>query len=259
MEPMNWNCPYCGRAQVVTKETFDRIEVTIDNSLSKHGPIGGRITTIVCSNKDCREVSLGFALHKTVTLGGDYRRQFATPALHAWPLLPESSAKPQPDYIPEPILENYKQACRIRDLSPNASATMSRRCLQGMIRNFCKITKLTLAKEIGHLKELLDGGNGPLGVSHDTMDAIDHTRQLGNIGAHMEEDINLILDVEPTEAQALIGLIELLFEEWYVAKHERESKLKKLGVIVDKKNAKKEEAKLSSSAETPSAPKSDRG
>ena len=34
----------------------------------------------------------------------------------------------------------------------------------------------------------------------------------------------------PDEAQALIDLIEILFEEWYVAKHVREGKLKKLGV-----------------------------
>ena len=61
------------------------------------------------------------------------------------------------------------------------------------------------------------------------MDAIGHVRRIGSIGAHMEKDINLILDVEPDEAQALIDLIELLFEEWYVASHVREERLKNWG------------------------------
>ena len=51
----------------------------------------------------------------------------------------------------------------------------------------------------------------------------------------MEGDINLIIDVEPSEAQALIELIKILFEEWYVARHERDAKLERLEVMVGKK------------------------
>ena len=128
-----------------------------------------------------------------------------------------------------------------------------------MIRDFCGISKQTLAQEINTLRVNVDEGKGPQGVSHDTMDAIDHIRQIGNIGAHMEKDINLILDVEPNEAQALINLIELLFEEWYVAKHVREEKLKKLGVVVENKKAKKAQAKLSPPPEMLPAPEPDGG
>ena len=35
-------------------------------------------------------------------------------------------------------------------------------------------------------------------------------RKVGNIGAHMEKDINVIVDVDPDEAQHLIGLITFL-------------------------------------------------
>ena len=89
------------------------------------------------------------------------------------------------------------------------------------------------------------------------MGAIDHVRHVGNIGAHMEKDINLILDVEPDEAQALINLIELLFEEWYVAKHVREARLMKLGMVVDKKREKKAQAALAAPPEKLPAPKPD--
>ena len=113
-----------------------------------------------------------------------------------WRLLPPSSAKPQPDCIPQPIRDDYYEACAIRDLSPKASATITRRCLQGMIRDFCGISKHRLIYEISELRERVDQGRAPPGVQPDTVDAIDHVRQIGNIGAHMEADINVIVDAD---------------------------------------------------------------
>ena len=60
-------------------------------------------------------------------------------------------------------------------------------------------------------------------------------RSIGNIGAHMEKDINVIVDVEPTEAAALVKLIEYLIEDWYVNKHEREEHLKGIVALKDAK------------------------
>jgi hypothetical protein len=78
--------------------------------------------------------------------------------IHRWPLLPESSAKPLPDFIPQALREDYSQACRIRDLSPKASATLSRRVLQGMIRDFCGIARKRLVDEIRELRRQVDAG-----------------------------------------------------------------------------------------------------
>jgi hypothetical protein len=44
----------------------------------------------------------------------------------------------------------------------------------------------------------------------------------------MEKDINIIVDVEPDEAQLLIGLLEMLFDGWYIATNERKERLKKI-------------------------------
>jgi hypothetical protein len=71
---------------------------------------------------------------------------------------------------------------------------------------------------------LLEGGHAPQGVSSDSIDAIDGLRKVGNIGAHMEKDINVLVDVDPNEAQALIELIESLFDEWYVARDKRQKR-----------------------------------
>ena len=158
------------------------------------------------------------------------------PTLFAeWRLLPPSSAKPQPDYIPKGLRNDYEEACAIRDLNPKASATLTRRCLQGMIRDFCDITKKRLVEEINELRRQVSAGQAPAGVQANSVEAIDHVRGIGNIGAHMEADINVIIDVDPDEAQVLIGLVELLFAEWYVAREQRKQGLEKLRTIAAEK------------------------
>jgi hypothetical protein len=154
-----------------------------------------------------------------------------------WLLLPASSAKPQPDLIPQPIRDDYYEACAIRDLSPKASATITRRCLQGMIRDFCGLSKRRLIDEIDELRERVATGRAPLGVQPDTVDAIDDIRKIGNIGAHMEADINVIVDVDANEAQVLIELVELLFLEWYVARAARADRLANLKSIAEGKKS----------------------
>lgn len=129
------------------------------------------------------------------------------------PIRPISSARQFPKYIPEAIRQDYEEACAIVNLSPKASATLSRRCLQGMIRDFWGISKSRLVDEINELQSKIPAQQWKV---------IDGIRRIGNIGAHMEKDINLIVDIDPDEAQKLIKLIEHLLEQWYVNRHEQD-------------------------------------
>lgn len=127
---------------------------------------------------------------------------------------PISLAKKFPDYVPENIRQDYEEACAIVDLSPKASATLSRRCLQAMIRDFWNIKgKKRLVDEI----DALEGK-----VPADQWNILNSLRRLGNIGAHPEADVNLIIDINPGDAQKLISVIELLIKQWYINRHERE-------------------------------------
>ena len=159
------------------------------------------------------------------TEGGNQRK-----AKKNWQLVPELQAKVFPDYIPAPLLADYQEACLILDKSPKASATLSRRCLQGMIRDFWGITKSRLVDEVDELHSKVDS---------DTWGAIDSLRKLGNIGAHMEKDINLIVDVDPDEARLLIGLIETLLTEWYVSRHNRLQRMSKIKSLAAGKEQKR--------------------
>lgn len=150
--------------------------------------------------------------------------------IQEWTLIPASDAKVFPDYVPGGIRLDYAEACAIKKLSPKASATLARRCLQGMIRDFWKVSKPRLIDEIEAIKDKLD----PL-----TWQAIDAVRSVGNIGAHMEKDINVIIDVDPDEAAQLIGLIELLIKDWYITRYERQERLKGIAGLASAKKAAK--------------------
>jgi hypothetical protein len=232
----NWKCPYCGHAQVLDSKRLRQGWVQQYVQGWKHGNLAIFTSIIVCSNDDCRELTMESAIAPFDSSDDTVGKPIAR-----WNLLPASSAKPQPDYIPEPIRHDYFEACAIRDLSPKASATIVRRCLQGMIRDFCGISKRRLIDEIDELRARVQSNNAPSGVQPDAVDAIDHVRGIGNIGAHMEADINVIIDVDANEAQILIELTELLFEEWYVAREARTKRLGQLKFIAD---AKKDQKKL---------------
>jgi hypothetical protein len=238
MNEFNWECPYCRSRQTVTDPKYHVSEDRIDVGDNADGNVGFRAISIGCSNPECKKVTVIFE-YGTVN-------QYSDGGYHSWQktilgrqFIPDSAAKPQPEYIPEPIRNDYAEACLIRDLSPKASATLSRRCLQGMIRDFCKVSKSRLVDEVSTLKAMVDAGSAPAGVSADSIDAIDALRKIGNIGAHMEKDINIIVDVDPNEAQALIELIESLFDEWYIARHKRQQRFAKVAQVATQKEADK--------------------
>lgn len=136
-------------------------------------------------------------------------------------IAPRTARKSYPDYIPKQIRKDYEEACLIADLSPKASATLSRRCLQGMIRDFFKVKKDSLCDEICAIADLP-------GMSANQVSALNALRKIGNIGAHPERDINLIVDVDEDEANLMISLIEFFIQNWYIQRHDEEEMMNKI-------------------------------
>lgn len=226
MQPFHWNCPFCNRDTTITDSDL-MIDNFIFNRENKHGKRAFTSFLIACPNPKCKEFTYALTMSSVKFYDG---RWTSDNALQTWNIIPLSQAKIFPAYIPKPVLDDYSEACLIRDLSPKASATLSRRCLQGMIRDFWGIKKSRLIDEIEELKGKVESL---------TWDAIDAVRKIGNIGAHMEKDINVIVDVEPEEAGKLIELIELLLKDWYIGRFEREQRLKAIVAVKDAKDAAK--------------------
>jgi len=228
MTPFPWTCPYCGRATTIAAERFSVGQHGFDHA-NKHGAQLISTQVVICPNPDCRESEITAALFERGIEAGHWVP--VGDSLRRWYLKPSSIAKVFPDYIPRPILEDYEETCLIRDLSPKASATLARRCLQGILRDFWKVKPGRLVDEIKQIKDRTD----PL-----TWEAIDSVRKIGNIGAHMENDINLIVEVDPNEAKLLIGLIETLIRDWYIAKAERQKQLCRIKAIAEEKQEARE-------------------
>ena len=96
-------------------------------------------------------------------------------------------------------------------MSPKASAALSRRCLQNLLRDAAKVKHSDLSKEI---QEVLDSNALP---SH-LAESIDSIRIIGNFGAHPNKSLSTgeILPVEPHEAEWNLEVLEELFDFYYV-------------------------------------------
>ena len=118
---------------------------------------------------------------------------------------------PLPADVPEQYAQDYKEACLVLPDSPKASAALSRRCLQNVLRAIPKVKPSDLSKEID---EILNSKQLP---SH-LADAIDAIRVLGNFAAHPIKSTNTgaIVEVEEGESEWLLDVLEGLFDFYFV-------------------------------------------
>lgn len=96
-------------------------------------------------------------------------------------------------------------------VSPKASAALSRRCLQAILRDKAGVKPGNLVKEI---EEVINSKTLPSYLS----DSIDAIRNIGNFAAHEIKSITTgeVVDVEPGEVEWLLDVLESLFEFYFV-------------------------------------------
>ena len=121
------------------------------------------------------------------------------------------SRSPLSDDVPEKFSEDYREACLVLSNSPKASAALSRRCLQNLVREAARVKPSNLSNEID---ELLSSGGLPSYLA----DGIDAIRNIGNFAAHPIKSTNTgeIVGVEPGEAEWLLDLLERFFDFYFV-------------------------------------------
>jgi hypothetical protein len=184
----------------------------------------------VCPNPDCRKITITNSLYMSKYSELKGYTPDTSLLLNHQKFQPRTNHMIVPDYVPKAIKSDYEEACAVLSDSPKASAALCRRCLQGMIRDFWGVVKSRLIDEIMELKSKVDT---------ETWESIDSVRTIGNIGAHMEKDVNLIIDVESDEAELLIQLIEMLIRDWYIQREQRKIAALKIKKVAAEKEAKK--------------------
>lgn len=118
---------------------------------------------------------------------------------------------PVPPQVPAVIAQDFKEACLVFPFSAKASAALSRRCLQNLLRTLDYVKHGDLHDEI---QQVLDSNTLPSMLS----DSIDAIRQIGNFAAHPKKSISTgeIVDVEPGEAEWNLDILESLFDYYFV-------------------------------------------
>src|SRR4030088_3523806 len=103
--------------------------------------------------------------------------------------------------------------------SPKASAALSRRCLQTILREHARVKPQDLSKEID---EVLASKQLPTHLAND----IDAVRHYGNFAAHPIKSTSSgeIFSVEPGEAEWQLDLLEGLFDFYFVGPAESKRK-----------------------------------
>ncbi|HUU47108.1 MAG TPA: DUF4145 domain-containing protein [Acidobacteriota bacterium] len=150
-----------------------------------------------------------------------YRGQFERPGGGQWYMRPGASGRfivPQvpsrtrfAGEIPPEFKQDYDEAAAVLPVSPQASAALSRRCLQNIIRNRAGITEKSLYHEI---EALLESRTLPSFYA----DYLHRVREMGNIGAHpiTSETTAEIVRVEPDEAEICLAAVEGLFDFYFI-------------------------------------------
>ncbi len=126
-----------------------------------------------------------------------------------WPKAP--SRTPLPEEVPVNFAQDYAEACLVLADSPKASAALSRRCLQHILREKAGVKKADLADEI---QQVIDSGKLPSHLS----ESLDAVRNIGNFAAHpiKSKTSGEVVDVEPGEAEWNLDVLEALFDFFFV-------------------------------------------
>jgi hypothetical protein len=141
-------------------------------------------------------------------LNAAYERQHCMPIF----FYPRSVARePLDPSVPEDFSGAYVEACDVLNISPKASAALSRRCLQHILRDCAKVKPGSLDNEI---QQILGTKTLPSHIA-DSLDAI---RTVGNFAAHPLKGTSSgeVLDVESGEAEWNLDTVEALLDFYFV-------------------------------------------
>lgn len=130
-------------------------------------------------------------------------------------VFPTGSARPAaPKEVPPDVASDHAEAAKVLPLSPKASAALSRRCLQAVLRQ-AGYNQKDLAKQIDAVLAEPDGSKTlPSGLRM----IVDAVRNFGNFAAHTITDQTTlqIIDVEPAEAEYCLDVLDAVFDHYYV-------------------------------------------
>jgi hypothetical protein len=210
---MNIDCPHCHRA--ITLNTNEAV-VYVSNPNAyqlRHTVLGG----------DCPSCGKPVLYYRPEQESHNGLRPVWTKqgVYNIWPMSRQGA--PVSPHVPKAIATSFIQARAVLQQSPMASAALSRRCLQHVIRDCFQITKHRLVDEISELSNRPEIPSGFVAM-------LQAVRKYGNFAAHpaTESATGEIVEVESGEAEWLLEILEELLDIAYVKPAGQAARLAKL-------------------------------
>ena len=193
-------CPHCLTTINVEQKGFLFSEMDVDFW-------DWRVWYYICPA--CGRIVINLAYYEVFRTESAEARADAPTLIQVYPK--GTVRKPLPSEVPYAFTEDYKEACLVLADSPKASAALSRRCLQHLLREKASVKHSNLYNEI---QEVIDSNALPTYLTDD----IDAVRNIGNFAAHpiKSQNTGAVLPVEPGEAEWNLDVIESLFDFYFV-------------------------------------------
>ncbi|MDQ3571708.1 MAG: DUF4145 domain-containing protein [Actinomycetota bacterium] len=129
----------------------------------------------------------------------------------SFPAYPALVSRRVPEGVDEPYAEDFREASLCLTISPKASAALSRRLLQHILREKAGVKHSNLVAEIDEIR-------GRNVLPADLSDDLDSVRTVGNFAAHpiKDRETEAVTEVEEGEAEWLLDLLEELLDFYFV-------------------------------------------
>lgn len=127
------------------------------------------------------------------------------------------------DAIPQQYIDLYRESEQVNEISPRASATLSRYLLQMMLHEELQISERNLEEEIKELEKVPN-------VPSELVTMLQVMRRISNFGAHPKKSThsNEIVEVEMGESEVMLELLAELFDYIFVKPNQQKEFLKKI-------------------------------
>ncbi|HTM98545.1 MAG TPA: DUF4145 domain-containing protein [Pedobacter sp.] len=168
---------------------------------------------MTCPNEKCHKIIINLINSSGYTSSyGSNKPSEPEKVINLINIRPLTSTRPPVSLeVEEKFAADYNEASLILTFSPKASAALSRRCLQILLREKAGVKEGDLAKEI---QQVIDSNKLPSHLS----ESIDAVRNIGNFASHPIKSTSTgeIVDVEIGEAEWLLDVLESLFDFYFV-------------------------------------------
>jgi len=209
-------CPHCGTT-IHDDSSADYLRFNVASAASGLSSETGLIYYIRYRVQKCPECQ-ELIVHLQIVTNSGFRRGITEEDIKEEFLVwPKNAFRFVSKNVPEEYAKDYREATSVLNISPAASAALSRRCLQNIVHNHAKINKGNLKREID---ELINSEVLPSYISN----ALHTLRGFGNFGAHPIKDAQTgsVIEVELGEAEWMLDILDFMFDLYF----EQPAKLK---------------------------------